>query len=388
MKKFKFLIAIFVFLLTVCVTANASNNAKFIDVSQEDWFYDYVYTLVNSGVINGTSPETFAPKDNFSIAEAATVITRYLNLDSLAAKYSNEMKNLQIPGSDKWFCGYMQVMHETRIFDANSYGFELINGYISIPDASVVTTPIKRKDFALMIAKSFEISGELKAENAPAGIGGYGYDFIITGCYDATIYKYAELIKDYNQITEPYKDSILKMYYNGIFAGDDLGNFNPDSFLTRAEMAKVICVITNFDMRYRKEYRLLPSQCILSESDFVIDQDNSKRLSEEKAFDIISAIGSDSISYDGNYVSYTQKNITPSGYACDAYIYSGKEYKSVTMNDIGSNYSQYSAQCKVKDNKFEIVLVLRNLSKNCRIEGAVIATADNNGNLIFTNTLK
>ena len=388
MKLIKNIIFIIVISAILCILASALSADNFIDVKKEDWFYEYVAKLVNDGVINGTSEITFAPQDNFSIAECSAVITRYLGLESKAKYYSKQMQSAQTPGCDNWFSGYMQVMHETGIMDAVEYGLELIDGYVAIHDASVFATPITRMDFAYLISKSFEISGSLLSQNAPFGIGGYGYEFISTGCYDDTIYNYAGLINDYNSIPQGYVEPVLKMYYNGIFAGDDNGNFNPHANLTRAEMAKVICVITNFDMRSTTDFRALPPQCILNENSFNASVTGEKQLTQTAAFDILSVIANSSITYDTNVLTYSQANITPRGYTCDAYIHTNNETFIVGLSKYGSNYSTYSQSVNIKNTSFEVILILRNLAQDLRIEGVVSAKAGPNGTLQILNAIK
>lgn len=40
-----------------------------------------------------------------------------------------------------------------------------------------------------------------------------------------------------------YAEAVKTLYQMGIFTGDDKGNFNPDQTITRAEAAKVICLL-------------------------------------------------------------------------------------------------------------------------------------------------
>ena len=40
-----------------------------------------------------------------------------------------------------------------------------------------------------------------------------------------------------------YAEAVRTLYEMGIFAGDENGNFNPDKTITRAEVAKVICLL-------------------------------------------------------------------------------------------------------------------------------------------------
>ena len=80
--------------------------------------------------------------------------------------------------------------------------------------------------------------------------------------------KYAAEIADYWYIPEEARWDVLKAYYNGIFNGDEMGNFNPGSALTRAEMSKVVAVISDPSMRKRNEYRTLADGFVFDEESF------------------------------------------------------------------------------------------------------------------------
>ena len=51
------------------VTVGAA-GLSFADVKESDWFYDDVQIAVESGLVNGKSPTSYAPNDNLTYAEA------------------------------------------------------------------------------------------------------------------------------------------------------------------------------------------------------------------------------------------------------------------------------------------------------------------------------
>lgn len=60
------------------------------------------------------------------------------------------------------------------------------------------------------------------------------------------------VLADYNDVESPFPDvpadanyaeAVSVLYQLQIFTGDDKGNFNPDKTITRAETAKVMCVL-------------------------------------------------------------------------------------------------------------------------------------------------
>lgn len=57
---------------------NSSATESFSDVNASDWFAPYVAAAVEKGIIQGRSSDRFAPKDQISRAEMATMISRAL----------------------------------------------------------------------------------------------------------------------------------------------------------------------------------------------------------------------------------------------------------------------------------------------------------------------
>lgn len=53
-------------------------NDEFIDVSKNHWARDYIYTTKKLGIINGTSPTTFAPDDNITYEQAIKMVVASL----------------------------------------------------------------------------------------------------------------------------------------------------------------------------------------------------------------------------------------------------------------------------------------------------------------------
>lgn len=58
---------------------NQLSSATFSDVKSSDWFGPYVAAAAEKGIINGRSNTVFAPSDNITRAEMATMVSRALN---------------------------------------------------------------------------------------------------------------------------------------------------------------------------------------------------------------------------------------------------------------------------------------------------------------------
>ncbi len=223
----------------------------FTDVGDDAWYYPYIAYLSENGIVKGMTETEFVPQGTFTVAEAAAVITRYLGLEEQAAVRKNAMEILDVAGADKWYAGYIQLMYEAGIMDVTQYGCSVMGRHISIDDPAKLQTPVKRYEFAAFVTRSFELDGtEIRASVGE----GLGHEFIYDGAYDESLLEaYIPYIADYASVPSEYSYYVLKSYYNGIFNGDDLGNFNPLKNLTRAEMAKVTAVIVNPTLRERIE---------------------------------------------------------------------------------------------------------------------------------------
>lgn len=247
-----------------------AEQIEFEDVSETDWFYEYVTYLTENGIVNGMTETLFDPYGTFTVAQSAAIISRYLSLEDEAAERKEAMTLLGVEGADLWYSGYIQIMHEACIMDVTEYGCNVNGESIAINSTELFDAPVKRYEFATFITRSFELDGtEIRAgENGDS----FGHEFILNGAYDESkLELYIPYIRDYDLIPSEYRYYILKAYYNGIFNGDDLGNFNPLNNLTRGEMAKVTAVIMNPELRKVIDVseNRLPESYLLDDSDYL-----------------------------------------------------------------------------------------------------------------------
>ena len=302
---------------SVSAVENAAGSS-FTDVPTDSWYYPYVAVLAGEGIIQGRTETTFDPQGTFTVAEAAAVITRYLGLEQQAADRKYAMEVLQVNGCDKWYAGYLQLKYEAGIIDVTNYGCAVLGRHISIETTELLEAPIKRYEFAAFITRSFELDGtEIRTHN-----GTFGHEFIYGGAYDESLLEaYIPYINDYALIPTGYNYYVLKAYYNGIFNGDDLGNFNPLNNLTRAEMAKVTAVIRDSSLRIRIDVsenanaQTLPAESFLwKNGEAFLKPEVSDKIVAEEAAAIVTF-------YENNmpYVSYTPRNTAPAGYAIGFY---------------------------------------------------------------------
>ncbi len=81
------------------------SNAIFKDVTQNDWFYNYVGTAYSYGIIKGVSENEFHPNGTITREEAAVMVTRAASLCGM----NTEMDTLTVRDSLAQFCDYVKA---------------------------------------------------------------------------------------------------------------------------------------------------------------------------------------------------------------------------------------------------------------------------------------
>ncbi|HOQ14079.1 MAG TPA: S-layer homology domain-containing protein [Bacillota bacterium] len=180
----------------------------FFDVSEDDWYYDSVVFVTERGYMTAENG-AFHPDEAVLRGMAAEIIYR---LGGTRAKGYN-------PFSD--------VAEDAYYKDAVSWAFEtgLIYGYDY--DKFGPNDNLTREQIAMIIYRYAQSFGE-----------GYVWG--------------DEYTLDYNDADEIYtgaKAAVVWLTEKGIMLGDDKGNFNPKSNVTRAQLA---AIVKRFEETYTK----------------------------------------------------------------------------------------------------------------------------------------
>ncbi len=361
--------------------------SKFEDVDTEAWYFPYVDMLVKNGVINGISETEYSPTGTFNAAECAAVITRYLGLEEYAREKQAQLAQLEAVGSENWYSGYVQTLFDTGVVKEGQFGITCEDGFVQIISPDEFSRPLKRYEFAVLISRSFEISTDIvSAKSFYPEINDNGNFFIVGGKYDGTVEYYAGDIADYWYIVEEAQWDVLKAYYNGIFNGDEAGNFNPGAELTRAEMSKVVAVISDPSMRVRKEYRTLPAELTFSDESFVTDGWGEKALDRDVAKTALLKVaeGISAEKKDENLrVSFTPCAY-PEGYFAQALFY---DKASGTYEPVGKTELSDKESVSFDAKEPSVLLVLRN-SSDATVEGALRVNVASDGKLSYDDLFK
>ena len=401
-KKYIIICSLICSLILPAGAQTARNINNFRDVAPESWYYPYVKRLYEDGLINGVSESSFAPEQAVKTSEVAAMITRYLGLENTARRRRESLAGDNIQGHELWYSGYVQVLRELNIIDAayleqfrlsvNSRGQVLISGEA----AGLIDAPVKRMDMVKMIAGSFELSRSniLKAGGLlPSELS--GNEFITGGGYDRELLDWIAFnrIADYEDIPRGYRTQFLKLVYNGIISGNQHRQVLPHNYLTRAELARIIASVIYFDLR-DADLRELPEACVITPGDFEVSSvDGSRFLKSEKAARILREQAkniSGAVLADGRInISIEQRNIIPAGFIDEIYIYvfDGRVALETGRMNGAENISEYLP--RVMDFRIAgsanpagyVYLVLRDLTRNGEIAGAVMLNIGSDGRL-------
>ena len=366
---------------------NSIRVEDFTDVSKNDWFYPYIAFLCEDVIVKGVSDTSFAPSKTFSFAESCAVITRYLGLETEAKQKQSILAQNSKAGHAEWYSGYIQLLYEMSILRSGTEFFTPDENGLCDIDTSVAVSPIKRYEFADMVSRSFELTqSKTKPRNGFFEISGNAREFIANGFYDNTaVSSYENVIKDFSDIPEAYRENVCKAYYNGLFCGNQFGQFLPGTNLTRGEMAKVIATVTDFSLRSWAENKDGIKQ--LSKSDFDTDASGNTYIKRASSGSILKSIAADITVQNGD-ISYIRKSTVPSGYSADIYVYSSHAGKPCSL--IAENSLHNESKNGGKDifawfgDSGKVLIVLRNLAEGSRPE-AVMEMVLNKSGVTETN---
>ena len=205
MKKLLSLVLCLATVFAVFVTvpsAAAEEPLPFTDVKESDWFFGSVGYVYRTGIMNGTSSTTFAPKNPVTRAMFVTMLGR---LDGVDPKPTDKFKDVS-SATGSWYAGYVGWAAENGI----------VNGY---PD------------------RTFRPNDLLSREQMAALISRY---IKYTGILPTVSYDPVSFFTDEDKISGWAAKDVDYMRVLGIVTGNSNGTFSPGGKLTRAEAATVM----------------------------------------------------------------------------------------------------------------------------------------------------
>lgn len=179
----------------------------FSDVKVADWFYDAVASAYEFALVNGDSETTYNPEGTMTVAEAVTLAARMHSTDK------NDGEAFASAGGE-WYSVYVDY--------AKKEGF-LKDGAFDSYDRAIKRHEMVSLFAAALPSETFEMLN------------------FVTHIPDVSS-------------DASYAEALLMFYNAGICMGNDIyGTFNPDSNITRSEVAAIVDRIADYDHRLDKD---------------------------------------------------------------------------------------------------------------------------------------
>ena len=231
----------------------------FSDVKEEDWFKKDVQNMYFAGLIKGITNTEYAPLQEATRGEVATIIERIINLTferiELSLKVANQKISInieeimqEIKNTSNYKMSFVDVQPDSWYFNSikNMYEIGLIKGITdteyqpekNVTRAEIATLCVRTCDF---------IIDKLK--------------IALKNCNKLTISQENKLIQLIHNELPQYKDVpetdengspiwyynyINKAYQLGIMSGVDQNNFEPERNVNRAEIAAIVSRLAKY----------------------------------------------------------------------------------------------------------------------------------------------
>ena len=173
---------------------------KFVDLGNHTWAKDAIYSLVDAGVINGTSANTYSPAANIKRADFAIMLVRAFGITG------GEGENFADVDADKYYAKELLLAKANGIvagIDDNKFN----------PEGEIT-----RQDMMLMLTRALEAQGKKLDEANESALAQFA---------------------DAAQISDYAKSAVASVAQAGIIAGSN-GRINPLAKATRAEIAVML----------------------------------------------------------------------------------------------------------------------------------------------------
>lgn len=202
MKKLTKIMTVSAILLSMAAAAGAE-TMNFYDVPEGAWFYQYVETAFNDGILNGKKENYFEPNSNMTLGEAAKIAA------SIHARQTGLEEEFQ-PTGEKWYDTYVDYCRLNGIIE-DTMGFDWDK------DAT-------------------------RAEMA----------YIFSRCDTVPYFINNVPFTDIPDVSEEmdFANEIQDLYNKGIVRGSNENyDFYPDSCIKRSEVAAIVARILDSSMR-------------------------------------------------------------------------------------------------------------------------------------------
>ena len=182
---------------------NPGPSILFEDVSEDDWYFEYVTVLTEYGIVSGDGTGNFNPTANITREQFLKMLVEAAGIET------DEAENTFADVKDAWYKPY--------VLKAKNFG--IVNG-ISETEFGIGSN-ITRQDMAVMISRTIEKLGiEIESKDV-------------------------DEFADYSKVSDYARDGVIFMKSIGLIEGYN-NEYRPNDNLTRAEAAKVIFGLLKF----------------------------------------------------------------------------------------------------------------------------------------------
>ncbi|MBP3634798.1 MAG: S-layer homology domain-containing protein [Oscillospiraceae bacterium] len=184
---------------------NTYTNGQFSDVFPSDWYYDSVKCAYELGLVKGSSETTFDPQGNITVMETIALACR---LHAIYTKGTGDFMQ-----GTPWYEVYLEYAQK--------------NLKMGLPRNFDYMTVATREVFASILASALPKDALKKINHIEAKDLPDGFD-----------------------ISDMYRDAVLRLYRAGIVTGsDESGTFQPQSTIRRCEVAAIVTRMADTSLR-------------------------------------------------------------------------------------------------------------------------------------------
>ena len=173
------------------------DDKEFIDLDKNEWYYDYICTAYNNGLMNGVDSTYFKPDSNITIVQSVTIAARMHSI------YNKNGESFEMEPGDMWYDPYFEYAIDENIIKQK---------YL---DSEVMNYTATKAEFAEILSAALPDKYLKRINDIKDGD-----------------------IKDIS-ISVPMGEAVYKLCKAGVITGNK-GYFKPSENITRAQAAAVI----------------------------------------------------------------------------------------------------------------------------------------------------
>lgn len=286
--------------LSMSANAFAAGNSQFfkdVTVDNYGWAVEYVDYIAKNGIASGVGSDMYAPGNNIERGDFAILVDKTFdfkggNLKNFALNDVSEDSYYAQAIAD---CAAQKVITERGAYYPEDY--------------------IKRIDAIKMIYRALNVTNRISAPSMDLS-----------------------MFNDSNAISgAEAQASVATLYSIGLIKGDDKQNLNPDSTMTRAEMAVVFAQLDKYIDKYDAEAKEKADK--KAEEDKVKEQQKQEQKKEENKVDESGVISSKTVNdqvklSNGGNITIEDSNVVVSNE--DAVMLSNDSKADISKTSISS----------------------------------------------------